>query len=138
MSHHLEVLREVLRRRLRVVESMRKAKTLNRRLRDALDVRRGFDAQSLENRRHHINGVRILRAHFTLRFDPLRPVDDERIADAAAVGLALPAAERRVARKCPAPGVVIEDLGTAELVECGARFSSSESVHVVEELVFVN
>ena len=76
-----------------------------------------LDAQRFEHRRDHVDGVGVLRAHFTLRLDALRPVDDERIADAAAVGLALPAAERRISCEGPAPGVVIVGLRPAQLID---------------------
>src|SRR5262245_62156414 len=97
MSHHFEILREVLRGRLRVVECVREAQALNGRLRDTLDAHGAFDAQCLENGRHQINGMRVLRADFTLRFDAFRPVNDEWITDTATVGLTLPTAKRRVA-----------------------------------------
>ena len=58
-----------------------------------------------------------LRAHFALRLDALRPVNDEGVADAAAIGFALPALERRVAGVRPSPGVVIEGFRPAELVD---------------------
>ena len=72
-----------------------------------------------------------------LRLDALRPVDDERVADAAAVGLALPAPEGRVAGVGPAPRVVVEVLRPAEVVD--RRQVLLERVrHVVEELVLVD
>jgi hypothetical protein len=49
--------------------------------------------------------------------DALRPVDQERVADAAPVGFPLPPPERRVARPCPAPGVVVERLRATDLVD---------------------
>ena len=52
-----------------------------------------------------------------LRLDAVRPGDDERVADAAAVGLPLPAPERRVAGPRPAPRVVVEVLRAADLVD---------------------
>ncbi len=39
---------------------------------------------------------------------PLGPVDDERTADAATIGFALPAPEWRIADEGPAPGIGIE------------------------------
>ena len=77
----------------------------------------GSMPERVEHGRHHVDGVRVLRADLALGLDALRPVDDERIADAAAVGLALPAAERRVAGEGPAPRVVVEVLRPAELVD---------------------
>ena len=62
---------------------------------------------------------------------------DERIADAAAVCFPLPAPERGVARERPAPGVVVEVLRPAEIVD--RRQVLLEIVgHVVEELVLVD
>src|SRR5262249_9001580 len=104
---------------------------------DALDADRGFDAQCIENSRHQINGMRVLRAHFTLRFDAFWPVNNEWIADTAAVGLALPTPERRVARPRPAPGVVVTKFWPAKLVQsCQILFH--RSLHVVEEQRFVD
>src|SRR5215813_6325843 len=79
----------------------------------------------------------VLRAHFTLRFDPFRPVNNEWIADTAAVGLALPTAKRRVAGPCPAPGVVVTKFWTAKLVQSGQVLFKG-SLHVVEEQRFVD
>ena len=68
--------------------------------------------------------------------DPGRPRDDERVAGAAAVGLALPAPERRVARPGPAPRVVVEGGGAADLVD--PREALLERLlRVVEELRLV-
>src|SRR5262249_6716662 len=113
------------------------AQALDGRLRDALDARRGFDAQCIENSRHQIDGMPVLGAYLTLGFDAFRPVNDEWIADTAAVGLALPAAERRVARPRPAPGVVVTKLRAPKLVQsCQILFH--RSLHVVEEQRFVD
>jgi hypothetical protein len=64
-------------------------------------------------------------------------MDDERIADAAAIGLALPAAEGRVAREGPAPGIVIEGRRASELVDLLQVFLERVG-DVVEELVLVD
>ncbi len=45
-------------------------------------------------------------------------VDDEGIADAAAIGLALPAAEGGVAGPGPTPGEVIKVLRSAQVIKC--------------------
>ena len=74
----------------------------------------------------------ILRAHFPLCLDALRPVNDERIADPTAIGLALPAAERRIAGERPAPGVVVAVFRPAELVQ-GGQVLLRRALHVVEE-----
>ena len=118
--------------RLRIVECVREAQALNGRLRNALDARWGFDTQCLENRRQQINGVGVLRAHFTLRFNAFGPVNNQWIADTASVGFALPTAERRIARPRPAPGVVVTNFRTAKLVQSG-QILFERSLHVVEE-----
>src|SRR5262245_64967779 len=79
----------------------------------------------------------VLCADLALGLDALRPDDHERIRDAAAVGLALPAPERRVPGMRPAPGVVIEVLRSAEVVDRSEVLREVVG-HVVEELVFVH
>ena len=76
-------------------------------------------------------------ADLALGLDALGPVHEERVGDAAAVGLALPPAERRVAGERPAPRVVVEVLRPAQFVE---RVEVLLQVvgHVVEELVLVD
>src|SRR3990172_1517360 len=81
--------------------------------------------------------MRILGADLAFGLDASRPVDDERVADAAAVCLALPAAKRRVARERPAPGVVVEGRRPAELVYL-PQVLLQRVRHVVEELVLVH
>src|SRR5262249_38968334 len=86
---------------------------------------------------HQIDGMRVLHADFSLRFDPFRPVNDEWIADTAAVGLALPTAKRRVPRPRPAPGVAVTKLRTPKLVHsCQILFHPS--LHAVAEQRFVD
>ena len=77
----------------------------------------GSMSEQVEHGRHHVDDVRVLGAHLALGLDARRPGDDEGVAGAAAVGLALPAAERRVAGQRPAPRVVVEVLGAADLVD---------------------
>src|SRR5207247_5857588 len=78
----------------------------------------------------------VLRADVALALDPLRPGDDERVAGAAAVGLPLPAAKRRVARPRPAPRVVVEMLRAADLVD-QLQALLERLLRVVEELRLV-
>jgi hypothetical protein len=80
--------------------------------------------------------MHVLLAHLAGRLDPLRPADDERIGRPAAVGLALPAPERRVARVRPTPRVVVEALRAAELVDRGEAVLERLR-RVVEELRLV-
>ena len=50
--------------------------------------------------------------------ETLGVVNDERIADAAAIGFALPAAEGGVAGPCPTPGVMIKVIRSAQTIDC--------------------
>src|SRR5262249_16889543 len=67
-----------------------------------------------------------------LGLDPLWPNDHERIGHSAAVSFALPAPERRVTRVCPAPGVVVEVLRTAQVID-RSEILLQVVGHVVEE-----
>src|SRR6266496_3218768 len=116
---------------------MGKTVTFNGRLRDALDCCRRLQTKKVKDGRDHVDCVRILSANFSLGCDSLGPMDDERIADTAAIGLAFPATERRVTCKGPAPGVVIERVRSTQLID--HREVLLERVrHVVEELVLVD
>src|SRR5260221_7216023 len=117
MAEHLEVLGDVPGGRFGIVEGTGEADALDGRLGDALDDRRRLDPQRFEHRRYHVDGVSILRAHLTLCLDATGPVDDERVADAATIGLAFPAAEGCVAGPGPAPWVVVEGLRPTQLVQ---------------------
>ena len=117
VAEHLEVLGAAVARRVGVVEGVREADAVHGGLRDAPDLGGRLDAEQVEDGRHHVDDVRVLGADLASGRDPLRPGHDERIGRAAAVGLALPAAERRVARPGPAPGVVVEGAGAADLVD---------------------
>ena len=123
--------------RLRVVERRLEAESLQRRLRDAADLRRRLDAERVEHGRDHVDRVGVLRADLALGLDALRPGDDEGIGGAAAIGFALPAAERRVAGVGPAPCVVVEIFRAAEVVD-GREVLLEIVGHVVEELAFVD
>src|SRR5215203_4489531 len=81
--------------------------------------------------------MRVLRPHLSSCRDPVRPVNDERVADAAAIGLTLPAAEGSVARPRPAPSVVVEELRATQFVERG-EVLLQRLRHEVEELVLVD
>ena len=58
---------------------------------------------SIEDVRHHVNGMGELGTDFTLGLDPLRPVHQERIGDAAAIGFPLPSPKRGIAGMGRAP-----------------------------------
>ena len=67
----------------------------------------------------HVDGVHVLVAHLAPRSTamPAGQCTMQRVGDAALVGLALPAPERRVARHGPAPRVVVVDARAADLVD---------------------
>ena len=109
----------MLARRLGVVERARQAHALDRRLRHAPNGGGRLYAERIEHGGHHVDDVGVLRPHLAARPHALGPGQDERIADAAAVSLALPAAERRVAGVRPAPREMVEDLGPADIVDGG-------------------
>src|SRR5262245_25814586 len=112
MAEHLEVLCDVSGGRLRVIETVGEAVTFDWGLRHAVDRRRSLEAERLEHGRHHVDGVRVLRADFSFGPDAFRPVDQERIADTTPIGLPFPTTEGRVAGERPTPRVVVEILGT--------------------------
>ena len=62
VTEHLEILRVMLRCGLGVFECMFEADAFDRRLRDSADLLRRIDPQALQNRRHHVDGMRELRA----------------------------------------------------------------------------
>src|SRR5512145_2872333 len=117
MTHHLEVLRGVSAGGLGVVEGAREADPLDRRLRDAPDRGGRLDPEQVEDGRDHVDDVGVLGSDLPFGLDALRPRDDERVAGATTVGLSLPATEWRVPGPRPAPGVVVEVVGSAELVD---------------------
>ena len=80
--------------------------------------------------------MRVLGADLAPGRDPPRPADDERIAGAAPVGLPLPPAERRVPGPGPAPRVVVEVPGAADLIDQLEAFLQ-RLLRVVEELRLV-
>ena len=137
VAHHLEVLRDVFGWGLRVTEGVGEADAFNRRLGDAANGGGRLDAQQIEHSGHHVDGVGVLRADFAFRLDAFRPLDDEGIAGAAAIGFALPAAERRVSRPGPAPGVMVVGGGSAKLVD-GFQVVLERFGNVVEEEIFVD
>ena len=86
-------------------------------------------------------GTMSMMCAYWVRISPLawilfRPGDDEGVADAAPVGLALPATERGVPGERPAPRVVVEMLGAADFVDQGEAVLE-RLLGVVEELCLV-
>ena len=119
MAEHLEVLGEMEARRAGISEAGGEGEALDRALGHAADRRGCLDAEGVEHGGHHVDRMAVLGAHLTAGGDPLGPAHDEGIAGAAPVGLALPAPEGGVAGVGPAPGVVVEVLGAADVVDGG-------------------
>src|SRR5262245_66635255 len=93
---------------LGVVEGVGEAHAFDRRLRHAANLVGRANAQTFEHSRNHVYGMRVLRADFAFRLKALRPMNDERVTDAAAIGLAFPPLERRVAGVRPASCDMVE------------------------------
>ena len=136
VAQHLEVLGVVVALRVGVVEGVGEADPVQGRLGDAADRLGRLDAQQVQDRGHHVDDVRVLGADLAPGLDPLRPGHDERIAGPAPVGLALPPAERRVPGQGPAPRVVVEVLGPADLID-QLQALLQRLLGVVEELRLV-
>ena len=118
---HLEVLGGAHLGRVVRCEGRADAHAVHRQLLDPVDRRRRDDACGLEQRREQVDGVDVLVADLALRRDAGGPVDDERVAGAALVDLALPTAVRGVAGDGPAPRVVVVDPRAADLVDALER-----------------
>ena len=107
----------------------------DRLLGDPVEHRGHVDATHVEDRGGHVDGMRVLRPDGAGVRDLLER-DDQRVADPALVRLALPPAERRVARVRPPPRVVPVGAGPAEIVD--ARHGRScIVVDAVEDEVLV-
>ncbi len=136
VTEHLEVLRVAAGLGGSVVQRVGEADSVQGRLGDAADRRGRLDAQQVQDRGHHVDDVRVLGADLAPGRDPPRPADDERVAGPAPVGLPLPPAERRVPGPGPAPRVVVEVLGPADLIDQLEAFLQ-RLLGVVEELRLV-
>jgi hypothetical protein len=136
-AEHLVVLRHVLRGRGALLEDVRERDALDRTLCDAIDLLRRLDADEIEDRRHQVDGMHVLVPRLALGRESCGPVDDERIAHATFVGLALPTLQRRVPGPRPTPGVVVVRVRSAELVDAGEVLlerlrDEVEEVHLVD------
>jgi hypothetical protein len=107
IDEHLEILRRVPIRRLRVIERIGNARAFDRLLLNAIDKRRRWYLRRLKNGRHHIDHMAKLIAQFALRFDAGGPANDHAVACAAPMGshLLCPLV-RRVHRMRPSDRVV--------------------------------
>jgi hypothetical protein len=79
---------------------------VDRHLRHALHLGRGPDAEQVEHRRRQVDDVMVLVTERPTITDAGRPVDDQRIANAAAVDVCLVPLQRRVASLSPTDRVV--------------------------------
>jgi hypothetical protein len=137
---HLVVLRDVAAGGGGVGERRGEAHALDRRLGHAADRARGLDADQLEQRRQHVDGVHVLVADLAGPAETGGPVDDERIGDAALVRLALPPPQRCVAGPGPRPWVVTVGARRAEVVDAAQVLLEAlglevEEVHLVVRAV---
>ena len=134
---HLEVLGAARRRGAGGRRRWPQAGAVERLLVDAVDLGRGVDARRVEDRGQQVDRVAELVADLAARrVDPGRPVDDQRRAHAAEPRVALPQAQRGVARPRPAPRVVVVGPEAAELVDAGDRVGDVVDA-VVGEAVLV-
>ena len=90
---------------------------MDRQLLDAAVHARSLDPGQLEDGRRDVDGVVELRADPSAVADAVGPLDDERVAHPAAVGVALVALERRVGDLGPTPRVGRVHGGTTDGVQ---------------------
>ena len=84
---------------------------------DAAIASGACNADHVEQGRHEVAGMHELMPQLAARRDPLRPGDHQRIADAAAMGVLLVAAQRRVRRHRPALRKVGVGVRPADIVD---------------------
>ena len=137
VAKHLEVLGEMQAGCGRIGEAGVQGEALDRALADTADGAGGLDAEGRQYRGHHVNRMAVLGAHLTAGGDALGPAQNEGIAGATPIGLALPAAERGVAGVGPAPGVVVEVFRSADVID-GGQVLLQIFGHVVEELALIH
>ncbi len=137
-SEHGEELRLLARRRIRVVQAVGEADALDRLLRVPVHLVGGFEVEALVDRRHDVDGVRVLAADLAGPSDAAGPRHDQRVGGAAAVvAVALPHLERRVERPRPSGRIVVVGARAAELVEL-LEVLLDRVGDAVEELVLVH
>ena len=117
MSEHLEILRFATRRCVCVLQARGKTHAFDRLLRNAGNHLGWRNADQLQQRRHQIAGVAEPVADLAARRQRVRPGDHQRIANAAAMGVLLVAAQRRVRRHRPAMREVGVGVGAADVVD---------------------
>jgi hypothetical protein len=108
VAEHLEVLRLVPLRRLRVVERVSHADAVQRLLHHAVDHGWRREFSRFEHGRRDVDHVRELMTHLAFRLDTLRPMDDRAVAGPAPVrGDMFGPLIRRVHGVCPTDGMVV-------------------------------
>ena len=117
VADHLEILRPLPGRSLRLVQRIGEARPAHRQLAAPAVALRRFRAQRLQHRRQHIRHVVKLMPHPAPLRNPLRPMHDQRHPHPAAVRVLLVPLQRRVARLRPAPRIVGRGARTANLVQ---------------------
>ena len=119
VAEHLDVLRPQSRRRGRVVQRGGKTLALERQCGQTLQLQRFVHADQVQQGRRQVGGMVKTMAQLTARGQTGGPADDQRVADAAAMGVLLVALERCVGAGRPAPGKVAVRVGPADVVDAG-------------------
>ena len=129
-SHHLEILNYLMSRLVRMIEGIGQAGPFYGHLGVAVIDLRSPDAQDLQDRRNHINGVAELVSDAAMILKTTRPVYDHWIVYTAFVGGPLVEPVRRIIGHCPAqwisrirhgPAQLIQFLQHGAYIGCGAR-----------------
>ncbi len=119
MAEHLEILRLRLGARFGVGEARCKRRAFERHLLHAVDHLRRLDTYDIEQGRREIAGMTELVTQLAPRRDSFAPGHHQRVADTAAMGVLLVAAQRRIGRHRPAPGEIGVRIGAADIVDAG-------------------
>src|SRR4029450_2130250 len=82
-----------------------------------VDLGRRLDPDQFQKRRRQVAGMGELVAEFAAGAYPLRPADDERIANAATMRILLVAAERRVGGHSPTQREIRVRLGAPDFID---------------------
>ena len=117
VADHLEILRLLSGRSLRLVQRIGEARPAHGQLAAPAVALRRFRAQRLQHRRQHIRHMVKLMPHPAPLRNALRPMHDQRHPHPAAVRVLLVPLQRRIARLRPAPRIVGRGARTANLVQ---------------------
>src|SRR5437773_6989802 len=117
VSELLEVLRAAASQHGGVIPAGRQAFAVQRDLVYALKLRRCLDAGHVEHGGHDVDGVAEGRADGAAVLNARRPVDDERVAHAAAVGVLLVPAKGSIPGLRPSPRDVAVRVRPADVIE---------------------